>query len=313
MRSKRVINKDRVGRIIVGNQKHHGIFTNAILYMILISIGFVFVYPLFIVLSTSLKNIYDIVNPMVKWVPEEFYWQNYVRAYKVMGGLKVLRSSILNIGLVAICQTFTAALVGYGLAKYNFWGKKLVYSLIIATFIIPGEVLFLPQYVLYSQYKMVNSILPILLPSMFGQGLKNAIFILIFYQFFRLSPKSLDEAAFIDGAGHIRTFFSINLVMAVPAIMVNFIFSFVWNWNDTATAGKYFGDKVITVLVALQRFKQTYEGQFPFKTTNDPLLRINEGVEMAGTILAILPLIILYIIVEKKLVESIDRTGITGE
>lgn len=313
MISVKELSANKIKKLFLGNQKRYGFLETLLIYLLLIGIGFVFIYPVLVLLSTSIKNIYDLVNPLVKWIPETLYWDNYVRAYKVMGGIKVLINSILYMGLIAVVQTFVAAVIGYGLAKYDFWCKKLIIVLIICTFIIPSEMLFLPQYIFFSKYKLVNSIYPMLLPAMFGQGYRNAIYILIFYQFFRMSPKSLDEAAAIDGAGHLKTFFFINMRMAVPAIIVDFVFSFVWNWNDTNTATRFFGGKVITVAMALQRFKDAYAGQFPFVATNDPLLRLNEGVEMAGAILSIIPLILLYAIVEKKLVESIDRAGITGE
>ncbi len=304
---------NKVKKWVLGNQKKHGIIPSIIMYTLLFGLGFVFIYPLLSIFSTSTKNIYDLVNPMVKWVPETFYWENFAKAYRVMGGMKVVIQSLILMGLLALIQTLVAAWTGYGLAKFTTWGKSIVMAFIIAMFLIPSDLLFLPQSVLYNTYKINDSLLPVILPTLFGQGLKSTVFIFIFYQFFRLSPKSLDEAAQIDGAGYYKTFWSINLHMATPAIVVSSILSFVWNWNDTDTAGRYFGRSFKTLALALAEFKTAYASQFPFDNKNNPLLRMNEGVEMAGTILSIIPLIILYLILERKLVESIDRTGITGE
>ena len=298
---------------IFGNQKDYGILTKIIMYVLLLAIGYVFLYPLLVLLSTSFKSIYDLSNPLVNWIPETFYFENYKRAYIVMGGMEVIIRSLLVMGLTAVIQTLVSALVGYGLAKYPSWATRIILALVLIMFLIPGDLLYLPQYVMYTTLKIKNTLWPLLLPTSLGQGLSSSVFIFIFYQFFCMTPKSLDEAAQIDGAGHYRTFWSINLRSATPAIVVSVALSFVWNWNDSDFAGRYLGEEFKTVALALQWFEGRYASQFPFDNQNNPMLRYNNGVLMAGTILSLIPLLALYIPLEKKLVESIDQTGITGE
>jgi multiple sugar transport system permease protein len=283
------------------------------IYVLLCGVAFVFLYPILYMLSSSLKDAYDIVNPMILWIPSKLYFKNYVEAFKVIGGFKVYYETIMYIGLIAIVQTISSAIIAYGIAKYDFWGKKVVFAVIIATFILPPQITFLPQFVMYNSYNLLNSILPVLLPTAFGQGIKNAIFILIFYQYFRMSPKSLDEASSIDGAGHFKIFLSINMKMAVPAIVIVFIFSLVWNWNETYLAEAYFGN-ILTLPIALNKFVENFAKMFPNAAIGtNPLEKLNEGIILAGTLLSILPLIIGYVFVEKQLIESFDKAGITGE
>lgn len=305
---------EKFKKLLFGSRAKTGLAAKILLYLLLIGIGFVFIYPLLIVFSTSGKDLYGLVDPLVKWVPETFCFDNYVKAYQVLGGVHTLLVSLGVTLLIAAAQTFSSALVGYGLAKFEFPGKKLVFGLVIAAFIIPSQVAMLPQYVLFGKYHLINSIWPVLLPSFFCQGIKNTIFILLFFQFFKMTSKSLDEAATVDGAGKLRIFFRINLKMAIPAIVIVSIFSFVWNWNETDMAGTYFGTAVTTLPLALERFKQAYDNLFPFSVDgSQPTQRLNEGIEMAGTLLSILPLILMYLLVERHLVEGIDKSGISGE
>lgn len=308
---KRLAGKSR--KWFIGNQKKYGLVTNIVMHVLLIAIGYVFIYPLLVLLSTSFKSIYDLSNPLVNWIPETFYFENYQRAYVVMGGMEVIIRTVLVMLLTALLQTLVSALVGYGLAKYPSWLMRIILALVLILFLVPGDLLYLPQYVMYTTLKMKNTLWPLLLPTALGQGLSSSVFIYIFYQFFRMTPKSLDEAAQIDGAGHYRTFWSINLRCATPAIVVSSVLSFVWNWNDSDFAGRYLGEKLKTVALALQWFEGRYASQFPFDNKSNPMLRYNNGVLMAGAILSMIPLLILYIILQRKLVESIDQTGMTGE
>ncbi|PNT91083.1 carbohydrate ABC transporter permease [Clostridium thermosuccinogenes] len=282
-------------------------------HLLLIGIGFVFVYPILLMLAESTKDTYDLINPLVQWIPTKIYVSNFIKAWTVLGGFKTLLISSGYMLMVAAAQTLSSALIGYGFAKFNFRFKNVVFLLMIATFIIPDQVTFMPRYLTFKAYGMLRTIMPFFVPALLGQGIKSAIFILIFFQFFRMSPKALDEAAQIDGAGVFRVFTRINLPSAVPAIIVVFIFSFVWHWNETYLADLYFETSIRTFPLALEKFTEYYAKMFPVTDATNPLMRLNEGVRMAGTLLCIAPLLLLYALVEGKLVESIDRSGITGE
>lgn len=289
------------------------ILGNLVKYFVLIAIAYIFVYPLLRVFSTSVKNVFDQLNPLVIWFPEQLYWENYRRAWVALGGTETLWLSFRNIGFIALVQTASSALIGYGMAKFNYWWSKLSFVLMLIVFIIPHDVFLLPLYTFFSRHGLNYTIWPAILLAGLGQGIKGAIYILIFYSFFKLQPKSLDEAAFVDGAGHLKTFFRINIPMAIPAFLVSFIFSFVWNWNDTEINPQFFKGRVTTLQLALKNFGASYNDMFPYSKGESPLEAYNFGIEMAGTILAIVPLILAYLIIQRFIVEGVDQSGITGE
>ena len=215
---------------------------------------------------------------------------------------------------VVIC-----AIVGYGFARYDFFGKNVLMGLMIFSFIIPPQITMMPTYVLYNDLKIVDSLKAFIIPSILGQGLKSQIFILIFWQFFRQIPQALIEAGKVDGAGHLKTFARIAIPSAAPAILVVFLFSIVWYWNESyltqlyvtgASAGSE--STLSTLVVSLKNFETSYTAASS-TATGSGMTSINEGIKMAGTMLSILPLLIMYIVLQRQFVESVDRTGITGE
>ncbi|MGL5296709.1 MAG: carbohydrate ABC transporter permease [Culicoidibacterales bacterium] len=299
-------------RILFGLQGTDGLMMRVVIYGLLIGIGFVYLSPLLNMVSFSFKSLGDLLNPMVQWIPSEFYTMNYEQAMDVLDFFPTLLQTLYVTVLPALLQTAVAALVGYGFARYEFPFKNFLFVLVLLTFIIPPQVLAIPRYVFFHELGILESITSYLLPAVTGQGINSAIFILIFFQFFRIIPKALDEAAQLDGAGHLRIFFRIALPMAGPAIIISFLFSFVWYWNETYTAALYFGDQLTTLPLQLERFVATYQKMFQ-ATGGDGGANINEAVRMAGTVLSILPILIIYFFTQKWFVEGVDRSGITGE
>nr|WP_280518688.1 carbohydrate ABC transporter permease [Lederbergia wuyishanensis] len=289
-----------------------GFLLKVLIYGLLIGIGFVYLFPLLHMGIYSIKSLDDILNPLVNWIPTQFYLGNYVKANQVLNFFPVLLETLYVTVLPSVAQTAVAAVVGYGLARFNFRGKNILFVLVLATFLIPPQVTLIPRYIFFKELDILGSLNAFMLPALSGQGINSAIFILIFYQFFRMLPKSLEEAAQIDGAGHLRIFFTIAIPMAVPAIIISFLFSFVWYWNETYLASIYFGKELTTLPLQLQKFVASYQKMFPAGMEGS-VNQINEGIRMAGTLLSILPLLIVYFITQKWFVEGVDRTGITGE
>jgi multiple sugar transport system permease protein len=282
------------------------------MYGLLVGIGYVFLYPVLYMIATGLMDINDLLSSSVHWIPSTFYTSNFQRAFRVLNFWPVLLQTLTVTVVPSVIQTLVAAFVGYGFARFKFMGKNLFLILMLGTFIIPPQVLVIPRYLLFNQLGMLDSLASYILPAATGQGLNNAIFILIFYQTFRAIPKSLEEAAQLDGAGHFRIFFTIAIPMATAAFIVSFLFSFVWYWNETYLAAIYFGNSLTTLPLQLQRFVDSFNrmfgGQNAGMTTN-----LNEGIEMAGTFITIVPLLLVYFIMQRWFVEGVDRSGITGE
>lgn len=296
---------------LFGSRTSYGLVFNILLYLMLIAIGFVYLYPLLFMFVTSLKSPTDLLNPMVQWIPTEFYLGNYEKAYRVLDYPNTLMSSILISVLPSVLQAAVCSLVGYGLARYEFRGKKVIFFLILATFVIPPQNTVIPQMLTYRSYGLLGNILALILPAVMGQGFRSAIFILIFYQTFVSLPKALEEAARLDGASDVQIFLRIALPAAAPAYIISIIFSTVWYWNETYLTVIFLEGGIQSLPMQLAKFVQAYENLYPPGTVNI-FDRLNEAVKLSGTFLNILPLLVMYFILQKWFVESVERTGLAG-
>jgi multiple sugar transport system permease protein len=297
---------------LLGSRTKYGLIFTILLYLILIAIGFVYLYPLLFMFVTSMKTPTDLLNPMVQWVPTEFYMGNYIKAFRVLNYPTTLASSLIISVIPSLIQTAVCSIVGYGLARYKFPGKNLLFILILATFIIPAQNTVIPQMLTYKNYGLLGNIFSLILPATVGQGFKSAIFILIFYQTFQSLPKVLEEAARLDGASDLKIFIQLALPAAIPAFIISIIFSVVWYWNETYLTVIFLEGGITSLPMQLSKFVQAYQNLYPPGTINI-FDRLNEAVKLSGTFLNILPLLVMYFILQKWFVESIERSGITGE
>lgn len=313
---KKVFTKEKLHRFIFGTREKQGVGKQLVVYALLICIGFVYLYPMLYMISTSFMSRDDLLDTSIKWIPSSFYLQNFIDAAKSMSFWSSLLKGIVIAGLPTACNVFIDMIVGYGFARYEFKGKKIMMAILIFSYILPSQVTMIPTYVLYNKLGIVGSVLSFVLPALFGNGLNAPIFILIFYQFFKQIPKVLMEAAAIDGAGHFKAFFKIAIPSAIPAIVTVVLFSFVWYWNESYLTELYVqglsGTSIWTNLVVqLKNFDTSFNTRAT--SVGDTATSLNESVRMAATTLSILPLFIMYLILQKQFVESIDRAGITGE
>lgn len=307
--------REKLHRFVFGSKEKEGAGKQIVVYGLLICIGFVYLYPILYMFSYSFMNRDDLLDSSVKWIPSTLYLQNYIDAAKSMSFWSSLLKGILIAGLPTLCNVLICMFVGYGFARFEFKGKKILMALLIFSYILPSQVTMIPTYVLYNDTGILGTIWAFVLPAVFGNGLNAPIFILIFYQFFKQVPKVLIEAAQIDGAGYLKSFIKIAVPSAAPAILTVFLFSFVWYWNESYLTELYvqgLSTKSIWVnlVVQLKNFDASFN---TLATTGDTATSLNESVRMAATALSILPLLIMYFFLQKHFVESIDRTGITGE
>lgn len=310
--------KDRLRKFVFGSKEKEGVGKQTVIYILLISIGFVYLYPLLYMISRSFMTVSDLLDSSIQWLPTSLYTDNYKNAARAMDFWKTFRDSVLVAGIPTLINVVVCAVVGYGFARYNFPGKKLLMGLLIFSFIIPPQITMMPTYVFYTDLGILNSLKAFIIPAIFGQGLKSQIFILIFWQFFRQVPQALIEAAKIDGAGHFKSFVRIAIPSAAPAILVVFLFSIVWYWNESYLTQLYVvgatadADSTLsTLVVSLKTFETSYNTAA--SQSGGQMVSINENIKMAGTMLSILPLLIMYFVLQRQFVESVDRTGITGE
>lgn len=301
-----------IKHLLFGSRNRYGLVFQILAYTLLAAIGFVYLYPLLYMFANSMKSPEDLLNPMVQWIPTELYTGNYQKAFRVLNYPKTFLSSVLVSVLPSVIQTAVCAVIGYGLARYRFPGKNLLFLLILATFIIPAQNTVIPQMLTYREFGLLGSIYVLLLPALLGQGFKSAIFILIFYQTFLSMPKVLEEAARLDGANDFKIFTQIALPAATPSFIISILFSIVWYWNETYSTVIFLEGGIQTLPMQLLKFASAYENLYPPGMVN-LFDRLNEAVKLSGTFLIIVPLLALYFIMQKWFVESVDRTGIAGE
>jgi len=312
---KKRFTKEKLNRFVFGTREKDGLGKQIVVYGLLICIGFIYLYPILYMFSTSFMNRDDLLDSSIKWLPSTLYLQNYIDAAKSMDFWVTLLKSFIIAFLPTACNVVICMAVGYGFATFNFKGKNLFMVLLIFSYIIPSQVTMIPTYVLYNNIGIRGTLWAFVLPAIFGNGLNSPIFILIFYQFFKQVPRVLIEAAKIDGAGYFKSFLRIAVPSAGPAILTVFLFSLVWYWNESYLTELYvqgLSTKSIWTNLVIQ--VKDFDASFNTRAqVGDTATSLNESVRMAATSLSILPLLIVYFVFQRYFVESIDRAGITGE
>ncbi len=315
-KSGKKFSKEKVRKFFMGSKEKQGFLKVFCIYALLICIGFIYLNPILQMLSKSFMNLDDLLDSSINWIPSKFILSNYAQAAKSMDFWASLGKSIILAGVPTLCNLISCAIIGYGLARFEFPFKKVVLAIIVFTFILPSQVTMIPTYALYSQIGILGTILPFVVPPLLGMGINAPIFILIFWQFFRQVPKVLIEAAQIDGAGYFKSFFRISLPSATPAFITVGLFSFVWYWNESYLTEMYVSGVMTksgwtSLVIQLDNFASNYNTYAT--TAASGATSINEAINMSGTMLSILPLLLMYFVLQRYFVESIDKTGITGE
>jgi len=300
----------RMRGIMLGGRGRPGLLYKIGVTYLLICTGFVFLYPIVYMISSSLMDVSDLVDPTVVMIPRKLYLENYVRAFNVLNFFPVLLKTLYKAAIPAVLQAVTCGLTGLALAKYRVPFKGAIIGIILITFVTPVSVIMIPQYIMFTEMGLTGGILPFVLPALTAGGFNSSLFCLIYWQYFKSIPDSYLEAAELDGAGVIRVFFSIILPLAVPAIVTVFLFALVWGWNESYVTTLYMQDVNATLPRALSNFVTSYRMMYASGGSGN---EINESIRMAGTMLVIAPLLLLYAFAQKFFVEVIDRAGITGE
>ena len=283
-------------------------------YLVLCSLAFVFLYPFLTMVITSLMSDADLINITVKWIPNEVKWSNYKIAAQQLSYKRYFFNSLLIAGLSTVGHVLSCAFVGYGFARYKFKLSGPLFAVVILSMLVPVQTIIFPLYIQYSKMGWLDSYKPLIVPTFFGYGLNGAFFIFVFRQFFKGLPKEMEEAARIDGCGPLRTFFRIMLPMSKSSILVTTVLSFVWHWNDYSepniyirTPGKRVLPSMLPSLYALLNSEDAME-----LVMEDGGFTFNNAMLMAGTFLVVLPVLIVYSIVQKQFMEGVERSGIAG-
>lgn len=284
------------------------LFLRIATYIILINVCFVFLFPVIYMFSTSLKTVADLADLTVLWIPRTFFWRNYELAISGMLYWQAARNSIIISLGSGILQTVACSFVAYGFARIPFPGRDILFLLVLFTFLVPPQTIIVPLFILYRNLGFMDTYFPFLIPALFGHGLRGALFILVFRQFFRNLPYELEDAARIDGAGPFSVYWRIMLPLAAPAIIVVFLFSLVWHWNDFFEPTIYlFDQNNFTLPLRLSILSAALLQMLAGQGAGD---EFNEAVIMAASFLVIMPPLVIYLFTQRYFVESVDRTGL---
>jgi multiple sugar transport system permease protein len=316
-------------RIILRRLKHtfttvsgySQILMSAAMYLLLIGLSFVFLFPFLYMLVTSVMSNTDLNNPAVQWIPSEIKFENYFIAANLLN-LNIYAWNSLQVTVLAsIGHVLSCSFIGYGFARFNFPFKKLLFMFVILAFIVPVQTLIVPLYLTFTRFKWLNTYLPLIVPTFFGFGLKGALYVFIFRQFFLTLPKDLENAAKIDGCGFMRTYWQILFPLAQSALVVVLVLSVVWHWNDFYEPAIYVANTVkgflpprIRSIVQIVNLppEQLYERLAALGLPeNDDT--INNAVIMSGAAIIMAPVLVFFAFAQRKFMQGIERTGITGE
>ena len=276
-----------------------GLLYQVWIYIFLVGIVTTFAIPLLSILSKSAMSPADYVDPLVNWIPTSIHLENYTSAWQALSMLQAARYSLMLTVVGTFGQVISCAIAGYGFARFRFPGRNILFILCMLVLGVAPHLISIPLIVSYRTIGLIGTFWPMYLPAFFTQGIRGPLFLLVFVQMFRNLPFELEDAARVDGAGEIRTFWNIMLPMAKPAVMVTAIMSMVWYWNDA-----YYSDL----------FRISMRAR-PLALRFEQLLRQIYGVEgmfMAAAIYMMVPPLVFYAIVQKFFVQSIDRTGLVG-
>ena len=287
-------------------------------FVLLVGLSFMILYPVFVKFSASLKSTADMMDSTVVFIPKNPTLQNYKIVLNSVNYALTLLMTVLFCLVQSLLQLASCSLVAYGIARFKFKGHKLLFGMAVLTLIIPPQIILLPLYIrfhffgitnifqfsgIFSGVDLINTYWPFLLLSGTALGFKNGLYIYLLRQHFKNMPMALEEAAYIDGCGPFRTFLRIMLPGSVPMLVTVFLFSFVWQWNDTVYSGIFFPE--------IPTLANKLSGMV-FTTMGAGTTLMSAVLESPKFFLLITPIVILYLFTQKLFVQSISRSGIVG-
>lgn len=272
-----------------------------VIYHVLVcGFGLVMIYPLVWMVMSSFKPTNTIFITAGQLIPETFTLENYVNGWKGFAGnsFSIFFRNSLFISIVATLGTvMSSAVVAYGLARFRFRGRRILFVAMLLSMMLPAQVLMIPQYLWYQKLDWVGSYLPLIVPYYFAiQG----FFVYMIMNFIDGIPRELDEAAKIDGCSYYGIFAKIIFPLIKPSLITGCIFSFIWRWDDFLSALLYVNES------------EKYPVSLALKLFSDPGSSSDYGAMFAMASLSILPAVLMFICLQKYLVEGISTSGLKG-
>ena len=288
---------------------------------ILIGVSYVILSPVIGILVNSFSSNTDAVDPMVFILPKNPTLERYSLASLRLEYLPTMARDLIYTLSLTLLQLLVCSMVGYGFARVDFPFKKLLFGCVVVMIIIPSHTIMLPLYLSFREFNPLGLIelitgstinlmgtpVPMYIMTLLGCGVRSGLYIYIFNQFFRGLPKEIEEAALVDGAGVWYTYFRIMLRNAMPSVITVAVFSIVWQFNDTFYAKLFLISDDIVISKKIATLQSVIANQDKILSVT-----IQELYLDAGIILVLLPIVLIYIFLQKYFIEGVERSGIVG-
>lgn len=263
------------------------------------ALAFLMLYPVLWMLFSSFKESRTIFVTANRLIPDSWIWSNYAAGWAGTAGYPFwhyIGNSMLIVVISTIGAVLSSSLIAFGFGRLKFRGRGLWFALMMMTLMLPHDVVLVPQYIIFTKLGWLNTILPIVVPTFFGMP----FFIFLMVQFIRTIPKELDEAATIDGCGKFRLYLQIIMPLIKSSLATAAIFSFYWRWEDLLGPVLYLNSpEKYTVSMALKMFLDSESAS-------------NWGAMFAMSIVSLVPVVTVFFIFQKQIVQGMSTSGLKG-
>lgn len=306
------------------------ILINIFRFVLMLGVSFVILYPFLTKFAGSFMSKEDVIDATVSLIPKHPNVEIYKALFTENRYLEAFGNTLFLSLVCALLQTFVACLVGYGLAKFRFKGNKIVMVCVIVTMVIPHSALELSmiqhfthfdlfsiialskqhgifELIMGKTFELTDTFAPIIILSVTGLGFKNGLYIYMMRQFFKGVPDELEESAYVDGSGTLRTFFQVILPLSIPMMITIFLFAFSWQWTDEFYTTIFYPQGAIYLMPKVcKTIPETLTTSYAGKALYENIIQNTAGL------MVIAPLVILYLFCQRYLVQGIERSGLVG-
>ncbi len=266
-----------------------------VFYALMAPLCLAFLFPFLWLVRSSFMTQAEIFTMPVQWLPRQLLWSNFSDAFNYAPFGLYFRNTFMIEALNIAGTVFSASFVGFGFARIQFWGKNVLFTILVGTLMLPSVVTLIPTFIIWHQIGAINTYYPMWVPAFFG----NAFFIFMVRQFYMTIPRDYDEAALIDGASYFTIYWKIVLPLSRPALVAVAMFTFLQVWNDFLTPLIYLNDTdLYTVALGLQAFVGQYNTQW--------------NLLMAASTVTVLPVVILFFLGQRFFIQGATLSGLKG-
>jgi multiple sugar transport system permease protein len=268
---------------------------NVMLFAVLCVLTFLFLVPLFWLLTCSFKQPVELFTVPIKWLPTKFSFDNYIRMFHYFPFTLYLKNTLIIVFFNIAGSTISSSFAAYGFSRLRWKGRDKVFIIVLITMILPFQVVMVPLFMLFQKIGWIGTFLPLTLTCFFG----NPFYIFLIRQFFISLPEELNDAARIDGSGEFRTFFQIAIPLSAPVLTTIVVFAFLRSWNDFIGPLIFLSSsKLYTLAIGAQLIRTRLQPNWEYLM---PL-----GVIM------VLPVLLLFFLMQKYFIQGIAMSGIKG-